>query len=120
MNLDYIVREPEHITPNTTVLFMLHGYGSNEQDLFSFRETLPADWLIVSFRAPRDTQFEGYSWFDIDFNNPENFIDVAQAKESLDGVLENILKVVNHYGLTEGKVHLCGFSQEEYCVMLWH
>lgn len=111
MNLDYIVREPENITPSTSILFMLHGYGSNEQDLFSFRETLPQDWIIVSFRAPRDTQFEGYSWYDIDFNTPDNFIDLPQAKESLDSVLESILKITNHYGLTESRAHLCGFSQ---------
>ncbi|MBP2615736.1 alpha/beta hydrolase [Chryseobacterium jejuense] len=111
MNLDYLVREPENITSSTPILFMLHGYGSNEQDLFSFRETLPQDWIIISFRAPRDTQFEGYSWYDINFNDPENFIDVSQAKESLNAVLESILKIVNNYGLTESKVHLCGFSQ---------
>ncbi|WP_347219161.1 alpha/beta hydrolase-fold protein [Chryseobacterium sp.] len=111
MNLDYLVREPENITSSTPILFMLHGYGSNEQDLFSFRETLPADWIIISFRAPRDTQFEGYSWFDINFNDPENYIDVPQAKESLNGALESILKIINNYGLTESKVHLCGFSQ---------
>ncbi|UHO37220.1 phospholipase [Chryseobacterium capnotolerans] len=111
MNLDYIVREPENITSATPILFMLHGYGSNEQDLFSFRETLPKDWIIVSFRAPRDTQFEGYSWYDINFNDPEHFIDVPQATESLNAVLESILKIVNNYGLTESKVHLCGFSQ---------
>lgn len=111
MNLDYIIREPENITSKTPVLFMLHGYGSNEQDLFSFRETLPSDWLIISFRAPRNTQFEGFSWYDIDFDNPENFIDVEQAKESLQAVLESILAVINHYGITEGKTHLCGFSQ---------
>lgn len=111
MNLDYIIREPENITPITPVLFMLHGYGSNEQDLFSFRETLPQDWLIISFRAPRDTQFEGYSWYDIDFDNPENFINVDQANESLRAVLESILEIINRYGLTEGQAHLCGFSQ---------
>lgn len=111
MNLDYLVREPENITSATPVLFMLHGYGSNEQDLFSFRETLPSDWLIVSFRAPRETQFEGYSWYDINFNDPENFIDVVQARESLNSVLESILKIINHYGATDSKVHLCGFSQ---------
>lgn len=111
MNLDYLVREPENITSATPVLFMLHGYGSNEQDLFSFRETLPSDWLIVSFRAPRETQFEGYSWYDINFNDPENFIDVVQARESLSSVLESILKIINHYGVTDSKVHLCGFSQ---------
>ncbi|MDR6370480.1 phospholipase/carboxylesterase [Chryseobacterium bernardetii] len=111
MNLDYLVREPENITSQTPILFMLHGYGSNEQDLFSFRETLPNDWIIVSFRAPRDTQFEGYSWYDINFNDPENFIDVPQAEESLHAVLESMLKIINHYGLTESKAHLCGFSQ---------
>ncbi|MDN3694405.1 alpha/beta hydrolase-fold protein [Chryseobacterium tructae] len=111
MNLDYLVREPENITSTTPILFMLHGYGSNEQDLFSFRETLPKDWIIISFRAPRATQFEGYSWYDINFNNPEEFIDVPQAKESLNAVLESILKIINNYGLTESKVHLCGFSQ---------
>lgn len=111
MNLDYLVREPENITSQTPILFMLHGYGSNEQDLFSFRETLPNDWIIVSFRAQRDTQFEGYSWYDINFNDPENFIDVPQAKESLDAVLESMLKIINKYGLMESKAHLCGFSQ---------
>jgi len=111
MNLDYIVREPENITSSTPILFMLHGYGSNEQDLFSFRETLPEEWIIVSFRAPKSTQFEGFSWYDIDFNNPENFIDVSQAEESLQTVLENILKIINHYGIVDGKTHLCGFSQ---------
>lgn len=111
MNLDYIVREPENITPDTSILFMLHGYGSNEQDLFSFRESLPEDWIIVSFRAPKDTQFEGYSWYDIDFNNPEQFIDINQAQEALTSVTENIMAIVNKYGLTTGKTHLCGFSQ---------
>ncbi|WP_292010706.1 alpha/beta hydrolase-fold protein [Chryseobacterium sp.] len=111
MDLNYLVREPENIASDTPILFMLHGYGSNEQDLFNFRETLPSDWIIVSFRAPRDTQFEGFSWYDIDFNNPENFIDVPQAKESLNALLESMLRIINHYGLMDAKAHLCGFSQ---------
>lgn len=111
MNLDYIVREPEIITSKTPILFMLHGYGSNEQDLFSFRENLPTDWILVSFRAPKPTQFEGFSWFDIDFNNPEQFLDIEQAKEVSGFVLENILAIINKYGLTESQTHLCGFSQ---------
>lgn len=111
MNLDYIVREPENITSTTTILFMLHGFGSNEQDLFSFRESLPQDWIIVSFRAPKQTQFEGFSWYDIDFNNPEKFVDTEQAEESLAAVTQGIMTIINNYGLTDGKTHLCGFSQ---------
>jgi phospholipase/carboxylesterase len=73
----------------------------------------------VSFRAPRDTQFEGYSWYDINFNDPENFIDVPQAKESLNAVLESIMKIINHYGLTEGKPICAASAREEYCAMHW-
>lgn len=111
MNLDYLVREPEQITSSTPILFMLHGYGSNEQDLFSFKEDLPKDWILVSFRAPKTTEFEGYSWFDINFQNPENFIDKNQAEEAVSTILQNIMAIINHYSLSEGKVHLCGFSQ---------
>lgn len=111
MELQYLVREPQNITPNSTILFMLHGYGSNEQDLFSFVPTLPEDWIVVSFRAPRNTDFGGYSWYDIDFNDPEKFVDTQQANESLNAILEQILKISNHYGLANNKTHLCGFSQ---------
>ncbi|PZU79771.1 MAG: phospholipase, partial [Chryseobacterium sp.] len=41
MELQYLVREPQNITSETPILFMLHGYGSNEEDLFSFVPTLP-------------------------------------------------------------------------------
>lgn len=111
MDLKYLIREPETITPSTTLLILLHGYGSNEEDLFSFVPTLPADWLVVSFRAPLSTDFEGFSWYDIDFNNLENRVDVPQAKDSMKGILESVLRITNQYGLTENQTHLCGFSQ---------
>ncbi|MBV6879749.1 alpha/beta hydrolase-fold protein [Epilithonimonas ginsengisoli] len=111
MDLQYLVREPQNITSETPILFLIHGYGSNEQDLFSFVPTLPEDWLVVSFCAPRDSNNGGYAWFDIDFMSEENFLDVPQAEDAVKQVLENIMKVSNHYGLTNNKTHLCGFSQ---------
>lgn len=111
MELKYLVREPETITPQTTILFMLHGYGSNEEDLFSFVPTLPEDWIIVSFRAPLDTQYEGFSWYDIDFMNPEKFVNTEQATTSLNAILEHMVSISNQYGLTQNQTHLCGFSQ---------
>ncbi|MEC5158301.1 phospholipase/carboxylesterase [Chryseobacterium sp. MP_3.2] len=111
MDLKYLVREPANITPETQLLILLHGYGSNEEDLFSFVPTLPEDWIIVSFRAPRTTEYGGYSWYDIDLMNVENRIDVPQAQESLAAILESILTITNNYGLTENETHLAGFSQ---------
>lgn len=111
MDLQYIVREPEHITSKTPLLILLHGFGSNEQDLFSFAPTLPEDWLIVSFRAPFTTPYEGYSWYDIDLMNEENRINIDQAKESQEAILEKTLQISNQYGLTENQTHIAGFSQ---------
>lgn len=111
MTIEYIVREPENITTSTPTLFLLHGYGSNEQDLFSFTPDLPKDWLIVSFRAPLNSQFNGYAWYDIDFLNSEKFINVSQATDSLNLILKSINEIREKYGITEGKSHLCGFSQ---------
>lgn len=111
MELQYLVREPETITPSTTLLVLLHGYGSNEEDLFSFAPTLPEDWLIVSFRAPHNAHYGGYSWYDIDLMNVENRVDVPQARQSLENVLANIMSVSNRYGLTDNQTHLIGFSQ---------
>lgn len=111
MELSYLVREPENITSKTPVLFLLHGYGSNEEDLFSFVPTLPKDWLIVSFRAPLNTPYEGYSWYDIDFENQERFVDVEQANNVSDEILKHMMDITNRYGLTDNETHLCGFSQ---------
>ena len=110
MELKYLVREPETITPQTTLLIMLHGYGSNENDLFSFTPTLPPDWLVVSFRAPLSTPYEGYSWYDINFNNAHEFINVPQAKDAMNAILEHIVFLKKKYALT-GRIYLAGFSQ---------
>lgn len=111
MDLHYLVREPQRINPDTPLLILLHGYGSNEGDLFSFAPTLPEDWLIVSFQAPLTTPYGGYSWYDIDMMNVENRVDVAQAKKSLELILSHILQISNTYGLTTNETYLAGFSQ---------
>ena len=102
MDLQFIVREPENITPNSQLLVMIHGYGSNEEDLFSFRHDLPEDWIIVSYRAPKMTDYNGFSWYDIDFNDAEKFIDVEQAVDSMKAIMKSIDNLKHHYQL-EGK-----------------
>ena len=110
MDLQFIVREPENITPQTQLLVMLHGYGSNEEDLFSFRHDLPKDWIIVSFRAPRNSDYEGFAWYDIDFNNPDKFLDVDQAVDSMKLIMKSIDNLKHHYQL-ESRTNIVGFSQ---------
>lgn len=65
----------------------------------------------MSFRAPKNSNYGGYVWFDIDFNNPSNFLDENEGNEAVKLVMENIMSVTNRYGLTNNPTHLCGFSQ---------
>jgi len=48
LTLEYLVRPPKSKIENPPLLMMFHGYGSNEQDLFSFAEELPDELLIIS------------------------------------------------------------------------
>lgn len=111
MKLNYITKKPNKITIETPILVLLHGYGSNEEDLFSFCPDLPEDWLIVSFQAPINTPYGGFCWYDIDFTNTEKFINIEQAEKSIYLILEEISLIRKQYKITNGEVHLCGFSQ---------
>ena len=44
------------------LLVLLHGYGSNEADLFSLAGLLPGEFVIASLRAPIPTG-PGFTWF---------------------------------------------------------
>lgn len=93
-------------------LFMLHGYGSNEEDLFSFAHELPEDLNIFSLRAPYSLDSFGHAWYAIDFSASRGkWNDVEQAIASRDLVLETIDRAIETYSLDPGRISLLGFSQ---------
>ena len=72
LTLDYLIREPKSNTKTPSLLILLHGYGSNEEDLFSFANELPDDLLIVSLRAPYEMGYGGYAWYAINLDDQNN------------------------------------------------
>ena len=112
MSLQYIIREPKKGTKNAPLLILLHGYGSNEQDLFSFAEELPEDLLIVSAQAPCTMGNGAYAWYAINFDNVNGkFSDLKQAKESIDKIAVFIDEIKEKYQTNYNKTFLLGFSQ---------
>ncbi len=112
MSLHYIVREPKEATENPPLLLLLHGYGSNEQDLFSFAEELPKELLIVSAQAPFEMGFGGYAWYAINFDaNNSKFSDIPQAKESVEKIATFIDEIKQQYKTNPKKTFILGFSQ---------
>ncbi|MCL9769993.1 alpha/beta hydrolase-fold protein [Flavobacterium sp. HXWNR69] len=112
MNLHYLIQEPKIKHDKNPLILLLHGYGSNEEDLFSFASELSDDCYIISVRAPYNLQPYGYAWYAIHFDADENkFSDNVQAKQSVELIAGFIEEVVKQYPIDTKNVTLIGFSQ---------
>lgn len=112
LSLHHIIKEPTIKKDKTPVLFMFHGYGSDENDLFSFASELQDELFIISVRAPYPMQPYGNAWYAIYFDAAQGkFSDDAQAIASRDKIANFIDEAVTAYDLDAHNVTLLGFSQ---------
>ena len=112
MTLHHLVREPKIKLEENPLLLLLHGYGSNEEDLFSFASELPDNYYVISARAPYDLQYGSYAWYAINFDADEKkFSDLNQARNSRDVIANFIDELVANYPINANDVTLIGFSQ---------
>ena len=112
LSLEYLVRPASQKTSETPVLFMLHGYGSNEEDLFSFSSELPEELFIISVRAPYGLEHFGHAWHAINFDAENGkWSDDEQAISSIQKMLAFIDEACNAYDLNQDNITLLGFSQ---------
>ena len=110
-NLHYITR-PSSLKENAPLLIMCHGYGSDENDLFSFATELPEELFIISLRAPYAMQPYGNAWYAINFDAEKGkWSDNEQAKQSVDLISEFIDYACETYPVNSKNVTLLGFSQ---------
>ena len=91
------------------VLLLLHGYGSNEEDLVGLAPHLNPKLISVSVRAPHELPFGGFAWFNIEWAEDGIRFDYDQAHESLQQVaalVDEIKQDLNPSGIV-----IAGFSQ---------
>lgn len=112
LSLSHLVRPASTTNLAPPVLFLFHGYGSDEKDLYSFAQELPSELFIISARAPITLQPFGYCWYQINFGASfGKWSDVDQARTSRDLILKFIDEAVLAYQLDENNINLLGFSQ---------
>ncbi|MEK8179823.1 alpha/beta fold hydrolase [Flavobacterium buctense] len=112
LTLHHLVREPKDKKVKNPLLLLLHGYGSNEEDLFSFANELPEEYYVISARAPFDMMYGSYAWYAINFDADENkFSDIGQARASRDIIANFIDELIAEYPIDADNVTLIGFSQ---------
>jgi phospholipase/carboxylesterase len=109
--LKYKVRLPEKITQKTPVIIMLHGVGSNEDDMFSFANQFPKEYLVVLARAPFELSAGSYAWFHVQFLGDKRIINKEEAEKSRIVLKQFINQIVERYKADASNISLLGFSQ---------
>lgn len=91
------------------LLVLLHGRGTNEDDLLGLVDYLDPRFFIISARAPFRFQegYGGYTWYDVqDIGSPV----LQQFDESYRKLLQFITDIKTGYPVDENRVYLLGFS----------
>ncbi|MDF3077878.1 MAG: serine esterase [Sphingobacteriaceae bacterium] len=107
--LQYLVREPQVKTAANKAIILLHGVGSNEQDLFSLEGQLPSDYYIIAPRGQFTLAPDRYAWYNVDFSTGKPLYNKEQEASSREVISTIIEQVKEEYALDE--IYLGGFSQ---------
>jgi phospholipase/carboxylesterase len=110
-SLHYVVRQPKIKTEKTPLVILMHGVGSNEQNMFSFADSLPDNFLVVSARGPLTLRPNGYAWFQAQIMPDRSIINEEQAENSRKKIIQFIDDLKNVEDFDEEQVYLMGFSQ---------
>ena len=96
------------------LLFFLHGYGANSNDLIGIAniwiDSLP-NTIFLSPNAPFECKFaeNAFQWFELSSISPES---IGEGLEKAGPYLNNYIdKISKTYGVEEKKILFVGFSQ---------
>jgi phospholipase/carboxylesterase len=109
--LNYLVKQPVIKSEHSPVIFLLHGIGSNERDLFSLADQFSKNYLIISAQAPIPLGSDGFAWFHIDLSSGARVIDINDEEKSRQAIISFISEMQKKYSFDPGQVFLVGFSQ---------
>lgn len=109
MDFTYRVLAPKNAGLSWPTLILLHGMGTNEEDLLPLKPYLPDDWGLITLRAPYTVGARQYQWYQLqELGKPEP----TSLSSSLDLVEHFLLQLGQEVpGVNLGKLVVGGFSQ---------
>ncbi len=112
-NLDYNIRPSSLGLENSKVIYLIHGYGADKNDLFSFANYLPKELTVIAMQATFTMPFgEGGAWYSLELGpNGEHLSNIEQAKQSVQEISKFIDASISSYGFDKDNVFVLGFSQ---------
>jgi phospholipase/carboxylesterase len=111
-SLTHLVRPPHDATDDKPpLLLLLHGVGSNEEDLFALAEMMDPRFLVVSARAPITLQTGAYAWYHVTFTPQGPIHTPGEAEESRQKLVRFLDEVIAAYDADPERIFVMGFSQ---------
>lgn len=108
-DLFFLARHAKIPSLKTKAIILLHGVGSNEQDLFDLAELMPEEFLVIAPRGPLTLQNGRFAWYEVDFSTGKPAFNFEQEKQSRALIINFISKLKNVFHIDE--IYLGGFSQ---------
>ncbi|MCU1784393.1 alpha/beta fold hydrolase [Pseudomonas sp. 13B_2.1_Bac1] len=96
---------------NQPLVIFLHGFGSNEEDLFGIKDALPSTWTYLSARAPMPVDPHGFRWFTKTPGDGEYNGETADLQRSATLLEDFVTQATAKYHTQSDRVFLVGFSQ---------
>ncbi len=96
---------------NEPLVIFLHGFGSNEEDLFGLKDALPSTWTYLSARAPMPVDASGYRWFAKTPGDGDYDGETADLQRSAQLIEDFVQQATAKYHTQPDRVFLVGFSQ---------
>ena len=94
------------------LLVLMHGVGSNAQDLFSLAPYVPAPFHVLSLQVPYPMGPDAFAWFQFTVNaDGSRTIDAAQEAHSRAVVAQTVQQAAEQLGVPAERVVVGGFSQ---------
>ena len=110
--LSLLHRPPASGVTQPWLLVLMHGVGSNEDDLFGLADFVPAPFHVVSLRAPFVLGPDSYAWFEFSVApDGSRHIHTAQEAASREAIVRTVQVAALKLGVPPDRVVLGGFSQ---------
>ena len=110
--LSFLHRPPTTATPEPWLLVLMHGVGSNEDDLFGLSRFVPASFHVLSLRAPYRMGPNAHAWFDFSVE-PDGRRSINEPQEAASRALvaQTVEAAARQLGMPARRVIVGGFSQ---------
>ncbi len=109
--LSFLHRPADAATVAPWLLVLMHGVGSNEEDLFGLAPFVPAHFHVLSLRAPYAMGQGAYGWFEFAITPQGRVINEAQEAASRQTVAQALSSAAQQLGIPTERVVVGGFSQ---------